>query len=582
VGISVWNLGIIPSVLALLLSTFISCPIAYASTNPPKEWVIQTADSGILDITVYNGLVYFTESRGNKIGRIDPLTGNITEWPVPTADSSPTSIAASDGLIYFIEAKSHKIGCLNLSTGLITDKLVPVSESSESSPIILQGIAIDRGKVYFAYHLDNKIGCLDTSNGTFDQWNITTPNSRPGSLAFYDGFIYFIEYNSHKICRLDVLNGTFAEWTLSQPGAINIAVYNGLVYFTKHGDNSTGGKIGRLNPKTGNITEWLVPITNSQPTGITVYNGLVYFTEESGNGIGRLDPKTGKFVEWMIPTEESIPIGITVYNGLVYFTESRGNKIGFLTVEYGEWISIQTVPEGLPLMVDSTEYSEGDIFEWTKGSAHTFYAFESISPREGTRYVFSEWNDGSKTLSKSIIVTGPTTYIAIYRRQYYLTVLSDYGSTTGSGWYDEGTTAFAGIASGEVPAEFPYVNVFVVWGGDVQGKDLSNGPIVMDGPKVVIAQWERRFSSPFYILVWGLLIIAVGMTYFMSRKGEGPSDQLPPPEPVKQFRSEFHCPACGESFWLDGSMTKLPRCQECSAPNPVYLRTVEREDNTRP
>src|SRR5687768_14986637 len=50
-----------------------------------------------------DGALWFTESNGDKIGRITP-SGQITEYPVPTAASGPYGIAVgADGNIWFTE-----------------------------------------------------------------------------------------------------------------------------------------------------------------------------------------------------------------------------------------------------------------------------------------------------------------------------------------------------------------------------------------------------------------------------------------------------------------------------------------------
>src|SRR5213594_2539338 len=63
-----------------------------------------------------DGALWFTESNGNKIGRID-AGGSIIEFPVPTAASGPYGIAVGqDGNIWFTERFGDKIGQFSLAT----------------------------------------------------------------------------------------------------------------------------------------------------------------------------------------------------------------------------------------------------------------------------------------------------------------------------------------------------------------------------------------------------------------------------------------------------------------------------------
>ena len=72
-------------------------------------------------ITVADGLVWFTERSGNKIGRLDPNTGNIDEFPIPVAGSQPTGIGVLPGtptIVWFAQSAAPAAGMGRL---VITD-----------------------------------------------------------------------------------------------------------------------------------------------------------------------------------------------------------------------------------------------------------------------------------------------------------------------------------------------------------------------------------------------------------------------------------------------------------------------------
>ena len=77
------------------------------------EFAIPTAGSQPNGITAGpDGDLWFTETGGNKIGRIT-TAGSIAEFPVPTSGSFPRGIAAGpDGNLWFTEFASSKIGKL--------------------------------------------------------------------------------------------------------------------------------------------------------------------------------------------------------------------------------------------------------------------------------------------------------------------------------------------------------------------------------------------------------------------------------------------------------------------------------------
>lgn len=260
--------------------------------------------------------------------------------------------------------------------------------------------------------------------------------------------------------------------------------------------------------------------------------GLVYQPEENYLYIAHLDRafmsiydlNNGRFLSRVVPLKGFFPYYMLANDDhtKIYTLNSLSDSVSVIDVKsktvdevidlHGEWVSIRTMPEGESILVDGVQCEGGGMFEWANGSVHAITAPEFGSSGEGVRLLFSEWDDGNKSLSRSMRVTGPSSRVAIFKKQYHLTLVSDYGSPTGSGWYDDGATATVGLASGEETAGFPYANIFVGWGGDAQGNGPSSS-ILMDGPKTAIARWERRLSSSFYVCLggasFGIALVAV-------------------------------------------------------------------------
>jgi len=100
----------------------------------------------------------------------------------------------------------------------------------------------------------------------------------------------------------------------------------GNIWFTA----ISGGYIGKLDPKSGEITEYRPPQgTEIDPhTPVFDHNGILWFTNEETNYIGRLDPKTGKMILTKSPTPHAIPYGIVVtQNNVPFFCEFGTNKL---------------------------------------------------------------------------------------------------------------------------------------------------------------------------------------------------------------------------------------------------------------
>jgi virginiamycin B lyase len=92
----------------------------------------------------------------------------------------------------------------------------------------------------------------------------------------------------------------------------------------------SGGYVGRLDPRTGEIAEYRPSDgTEIDPhTPVFDHNGILWFTNEETNYVGRLDPKTGKMMLAKSPTARAVPYGIVVTKADVpFFCEFGTNKL---------------------------------------------------------------------------------------------------------------------------------------------------------------------------------------------------------------------------------------------------------------
>jgi len=108
----------------------------------------------------------------------------------------------------------------------------------------------------------------------------------------------------------------------------------GRVWFTLPAQNA----IGRLvvtTTGTYDVRSYQLPTAASQPYDIVYSAGLVWVTEQAGNKIARFDPLAETWTEYPIPTSNSQPTGIAVLAGdpvQAWFCEQEGNTLGQLTV----------------------------------------------------------------------------------------------------------------------------------------------------------------------------------------------------------------------------------------------------------
>jgi hypothetical protein len=155
------------------------------------------------------------------------------------------------------------------------------------------------------------------------------------------------------------------------------------------------------------------------------------------------------------------------------------------------------------LSVDGKSYLAGELpasFTWLSGTENRFDIPMQVSTGEGTRLVFTSWNDGDKSISRAISQGGE--YTTSYKTQYKLTIESAYGVHKGEGWYDSGSEATISITSTEGKI---IQHVFTGWSGDFVGGEAT-ALVTMDGPKTISANWESVYLR-LYLLIAGLVAL---------------------------------------------------------------------------
>ena len=146
------------------------------------------------------------------------------------------------------------------------------------------------------------------------------------------------------------------------------------------------------------------------------------------------------------------------------------------------------------IIVDDTLRNIPFNTRWIKGSIHSI---EVPSPQDmgnGIQYVFNYWSDGGMQ-KHSVSSTVDTTFTAFFITQYYLTIISDYGTPQGQAWYDSGTVALFSIENQILEGNDTRHN-FISWTGI--GENSYSGTkrdttVIMNNPIIEQANWNNEY-----------------------------------------------------------------------------------------
>jgi virginiamycin B lyase len=285
-----------------------------------------------------DGALWFTEEGPPAaIGRLDPRTGAYTGH-VTIGGLVPDKITnGPDGKIWFTEFGSNKIGVINPATGQLENEFS--SQASGGGGAQPSGITAGPGGLWYTGTSPATIQRITTS-GTVDRtYSTPTSSSDPSDITLGpDGRLWFTESQPqvNKIGALDPNTGGITEYQASpgsEPSAI-ISTTGGILWFTEPGINA----IGRITT-AGTIAEF-------SPAGVSASgiaaasDGALWYTlgfagvgvctpGEGDHAIGRIT-SAGVFTnKFATPTPQSDPSDITLGpDGALWFTEYCANKIG--------------------------------------------------------------------------------------------------------------------------------------------------------------------------------------------------------------------------------------------------------------
>ena len=188
------------------------------------------------------------------------------------------------------------------------------------------------------------------------------------------------------------------------------------------------------------------------------------------------------------------------------------------------------------------------------------------------RLSFIGWVDNglpTSNMSLTIYMDGPHKVVLSYMTQYYIDVESTYGSTSGSGWYNRGSSAQISVSGAET---WPIPHILDGWTVNPSTGSLTktdnSWSLVVDQPYVLQAQWSIDYLPLVLVGGVGTAVIAVsaGLAVAYRRRrsrvlgsGQGPIGMRV-------------CAKCGSN--LPEKATFCQRCGASAEPVPSVIPPV--------
>lgn len=293
-----------------------------------QEWIAPTLGQRSRDpIEAPDGSIWWTGMWASLVGQLDPVTGSMKEYPLPPEARPHSIVPDENGFIWYTGNSNGTIGKLDPATGDITEY---PTEAGDPHTAVFH----PNGNLYFTSQRAAMLGKLNPVTGELKE--IPTEPRPYGIIVAQDGTVWIAYNGTNKLGAMEPESMKVQYYTVSDPGTRirRLGIDSkGIIWFV----NSSKGRIGRLDPATGEIREWESPSgPRSHPYSLAVINDKIWYNESAmrPDALVRFDPETESFQSWAIPSGVGIirHVWVTRENKLLIH-QSSSNRIGVVTIK---------------------------------------------------------------------------------------------------------------------------------------------------------------------------------------------------------------------------------------------------------
>jgi virginiamycin B lyase len=271
-------------------------------TDYPLETLRQDQPKGPLGLEFDpDGNIWIGMSYQAGASKIDRKTKEVTTYPLPrewqgitsqTNMVTPTRMNV-DGKVWMEDTENGRVFRLDLKSGQWEDRGVATTVKGET--IRGYGLPADKdNNLYLMSFGDTRIGRLDARSNVAHIWTTGMTRSRPRRGRFDDqNRLWFAEFAANRIAMFDPANEQIKEWKLptdwSQP--YDVAPTRGAAEVWT--GSMLTDQVARLNPKTDEIVEYLLPHSTNIRRVFVVDKGprpVLWAGNNHGNAIVKVEP----------------------------------------------------------------------------------------------------------------------------------------------------------------------------------------------------------------------------------------------------------------------------------------------------
>ncbi len=291
-----------------------------------------------------NGDVWYVDMAAMQIGKMDPRTATWTDYAITNPNARGHGIIQdATGDIWY--SGHTAFGRVDSKTGAM--QFYPYYDGqSERPPHGNTPMSDSKQNIWTTLMYTNEVAKWDRETGKVSRFTLPTPYSSPyGGVMDKKDNLWVAEWFGCKMAKFDTNAEKFTEYApLSKPCTMRrLSVdHNGMVWYAL----DSVGKIGMLNPNTGEVVEYVEPVKFGFPYDIQEDHDYNLWIADSGQGGGliKFEPRTKKFTYYPDVQRTDMPkIEVSRQNSIWYTTRAADAKQMALGVLYPDKTKITTM-----------------------------------------------------------------------------------------------------------------------------------------------------------------------------------------------------------------------------------------------
>jgi streptogramin lyase len=249
------------------------------------------------------GIVYMTGNRSGSIVAVDTRVldpvKRTREWRIDNPGNvmvQPHGLfdLASDGKLYFVELTGDRMSALDPKTGTFERWKVPTEGGG------MHSVWPDsRGNFWYTYFAAaGKIGRFDSKTKATKEYEVGKGFSGYGIVADKKDRVWAVSLNTPVVLGYDPKTDKWNSYKISVPARRVTVDAKGMVWVCEY----FGNKIAMIDPDTGNVTEYDLPLKYGNPYDLWPDNeGNIWVENAVYNSLVKFEPATKKWTYYPFP-----------------------------------------------------------------------------------------------------------------------------------------------------------------------------------------------------------------------------------------------------------------------------------------